>query len=234
MQTRLIPSLNFTETREGGYSCRRDDDGNWTGGRRGRGRLVGSMRGISAPEMGRWIGNPDLVTVDAMRAISQDLYRKIATAHYWHPLWCDRLPAGVDLMMFDYGFNAGVHGALSALSSLYGSIDRADVMTEGLLARVTTVPEQVLGRMIAGDLAKVMQSALGVKADGIVGPVTLATISEKSLENWLTIYALGCAQDRAYRHMSGFRVDGNGWLSRLRERVEVASIWASDAVRASV
>lgn len=228
MQTNRDQVLKFTEQREGGYSCRRDDDGNWTGGRRGRGRLVGTMRGISAPAMVSWTGlSPDLVTVEMMRSITPDLYRRIATVHYWNPLWCDHLPDGVDLMMFDYGFNAGVHGALSVLASLYGSLDRTDVMTEQLMSRVLTVPEIVLSRMIAGDLARDMQRILHVDPDGVIGPVTLAAISERHLENLLTIYALGCAQDRAYRQMCGWVANGTGWIGRLHQRVEIAAEWAS-------
>lgn len=233
MHSDLLPSLDFTENREGLYSCRRNDPGNWTGGRVGRGNLVGTMRGISAPEMAGWLGDPSRVTAAVMQGIDQTQYRQIAQSRYWNPLWCDRLPAGVDLMMFDYGFNAGVHGALTVLASIYGSLDRTDVMTEQLLSRVLDVPEIVVSRMIAGDFANDLQRYLGVPIDGVVGPITLTAIAKLRCEDLLTIYALACAQAAAYRQMPGFRIEGDGWLARLWARVEMARVWARENERAA-
>ncbi|GAB6968451.1 hypothetical protein JCM25156A_24890 [Komagataeibacter kakiaceti JCM 25156] len=67
MQTNFLTVTSFTLDEEGLYQCRRDDAGNWTGGVVGHGHLVGTMRGISALTMVRWMGgNPSSITNKVM------------------------------------------------------------------------------------------------------------------------------------------------------------------------
>ncbi|MCW4589401.1 hypothetical protein NO263_02210 [Gluconacetobacter entanii] len=109
MQTNFLTITSFTLGEEGLYQCRRDDAGNWTLGAIGHGNLVGTMRGISAPTMVRWTGgNPAQVTAKVMQSIDVPTFRAIARAFYWRALNCDLLPAGIDAMTFDFGFNAGM------------------------------------------------------------------------------------------------------------------------------
>jgi lysozyme family protein len=116
MQTNFLPITDFTQKAEGLYQRLRSDPGNWTQGGVGHGSLVGTMRGISAPTMVRWMGgNPANVTVKVMQSIDEPTFRAIASAFYWRPLNCDALPAGIDAMVFDFGFNAGIRTAARLL-----------------------------------------------------------------------------------------------------------------------
>mgnify|MGYP001180472072 CR=1 FL=1 len=129
MQTNFLPITDFTQKAEGLYQCLRSDPGNWTQGGVGHGSLVGTMRGISAPTMVRWMGgNPANVTVKVMQSIDVPTFRAIANAFYWRPLNCDALPAGIDAMVFDFGFNAGIRNAARLLQI---ALCDADVAADG-------------------------------------------------------------------------------------------------------
>ncbi|GBQ15197.1 hypothetical protein CFR78_04315 [Komagataeibacter rhaeticus] len=121
MQTNFLTITDFTLGEEGLYQCCRSDGGNWTGGAQGHGFLVGTMRGISAPTMVRWTGgSPAAVTAKTMQSIDVPTFRAIARAFYWRPLNCDLLPAGIDAMVFDFGFNAGIRIAARQLQAAVG------------------------------------------------------------------------------------------------------------------
>lgn len=63
----------------------------------------------------------DTVTVDDVRKLTiedaQDIYR----TRYWNALRCDELPAGIDLMVFDFGVNAGPSRAAKILQKVVGA-----------------------------------------------------------------------------------------------------------------
>ncbi|GAN97159.1 hypothetical protein Geu3261_0144_031 [Komagataeibacter europaeus NBRC 3261] len=121
MQTNFLPITDFTQEQEGLYQCLRSDGGNWTGGAVGHGMLVGTMRGISAPTMVRWMGgNPAAVTCKVMQSIDVPTARAISRAFYWRPLNCDLLSAGIDAMTFDFGFNVGIRVAACQLQTVVG------------------------------------------------------------------------------------------------------------------
>ncbi|MCE2563756.1 glycosyl hydrolase 108 family protein [Komagataeibacter sp. FNDCF1] len=121
MQTNFITITDFTLGEEGLYQCCKSDSGNWTGGAVGHGFLVGTMRGISAATMVRWLGGkPGQVTGKVMQSIDVPTFQAIARAFYWRPLNCDLLPAGLDAMVFDFGFNAGIRVAARQLQAAVG------------------------------------------------------------------------------------------------------------------
>ncbi|WP_206777846.1 glycosyl hydrolase 108 family protein [Komagataeibacter kakiaceti] len=121
MQSNFPTITDFTQGEEGLYQCIRNDAGNWTLGAVQHGNLVGTMRGISAPTMVRWMGgDPGKVTARVMQGIDVSTFRAIARAFYWRPLNCDLLPAGIDAVVFDFGFNAGIRVAARQLQAAAG------------------------------------------------------------------------------------------------------------------
>lgn len=93
---------------------------------------------------------------------------------YWFAAKCDKLPAGVDYMVFDCAVNQGV-----------------------------------------GRAARLLQQALGVEADGKIGPKTLAAVAGAApvpLIQWI-----GDAREAHYRSLKTFATFGKGWMRRLDE-----------------
>lgn len=220
-----------TETREGLYSATRSDPGNWTSGIVGIGRLVGSMRGISAPTMAHWLGSVDLVTPQIMQRIDHATFMAIARAYYWRALNADALGVGIDRMLFDFGFNAGVSRAAKQFQQIVGVPEKqidGDIGAATLRALNLVRPEGVAG-FVARGWAVQLQQDLGVSPDGALGPITLSAINRQSMWRRLMIYALASRQELAYRSFSGFLENGDGWMARLNWRVR-ASLSDLDAL----
>jgi lysozyme family protein len=90
--------MPFIFKEEGGMSLIRSDRGNWTGGQVGKGVLKGTNMGIAASS------HPNLDIPN----LTKDQATIIYANEYWGPAGCDKLPAGVDLSVFDPAVNSGV------------------------------------------------------------------------------------------------------------------------------
>lgn len=112
---------------EGGYSNDRRDPGNWTGGKVGKGKLLGTKYGIAANSF------PTLDIANITKAQAVEIYRR----QYATPIRFDELPAGVDYAVLDIAINSGgrragliLQGALAGLGQrvkVDGSIGDATV-----------------------------------------------------------------------------------------------------------
>ncbi|MGW9821920.1 lysozyme family protein [Methylorubrum extorquens] len=97
---------------EGGYSTDSQDPGNWTGGKVGVGKLLGTKYGIAA----NTFPNLDIARLTKEQAVA------IYARQYAAPVRFDDLPAGVDYAALDLCINSGavragliLQGALVAL-----------------------------------------------------------------------------------------------------------------------
>lgn len=125
--------FDFTIGAEGRYSDRSSDRGNWTSGVVGKGTLVGSCWGISAPTLIEWVGqtNASIVTADYMKNLSLATAKMIYKIKYWNYMQCELLNSGVDLMVWDFGVNAGQGRSISMLQQI------VEVTVDGLAGPVT-------------------------------------------------------------------------------------------------
>jgi lysozyme family protein len=123
--------LSFTLGEEAGYQANRKDRGNWFDG-----VLVGTNLGISAPTLAIWlrehndIRKPEQVA-QVMRSLTIDMATAIYLARYWKPIDGDQLPAGIDLMLFDHGVNAGIETSVQLVQQL------VRVAGDGVLGPIT-------------------------------------------------------------------------------------------------
>lgn len=69
-----------THLNEQGYTNNPDDNGNWTGGKKGKGKLIGTNNGISAPVLQAYLGVP---TVGDMKTLSLQIQQQIYKNEYW-------------------------------------------------------------------------------------------------------------------------------------------------------
>jgi lysozyme family protein len=131
--------LSFTFGEEAGYQANRKDRGNWLGD-----VLVGTNLGISAPTLAIWLREHNNITkpeqvAQVMRSLPIDMASAIYLAKYWKPIDGDQLPAGIDLMLFDHGVNAGVGRSVRLVQQLMYVAD------DGAMGPIT------LGRIRAAD-----------------------------------------------------------------------------------
>jgi lysozyme family protein len=114
----------------------------------------------------------------AMRALTPAIVAPMYEMKYWRTSYCEKLPRGLDLLVFSMAVNAG-----------------------------------------AGRSVKLLQDAIGVVADGVIGPNTMAKINEANVETLIDKFSK--ARTAFYRGLKTFPVFGKGWLSRTEsERLE--------------
>lgn len=104
---------------EGGYTDNPDDNGNWTGGKKGVGVLVGTNYGITAPELMRNLGR--VPTKQDMKNISKDLVESIYKKNYWDPISGDKISNQDQAnAIYDMAINAGVGTAIILAKRVLG------------------------------------------------------------------------------------------------------------------
>ena len=156
--------LELVLKHEGGYVDHPKDPG-------GRTNL-----GVTQRVWEEWVGHE--VDEKAMRALTPALVAPMYEMKYWRTSYCEKLPRGLDLLVFSMAVNAG-----------------------------------------AGRSVKLLQDAIGVVADGVIGPNTMAKINEANVE--VLIDKFSEARTSFYKGLKTFPVFGKGWLSRTEsERLE--------------
>lgn len=225
MEDRFGACVAFTQREEGGYVADPRDPGNWSGGRVGYGQLIGSNMGVGAAALLAWMGTDSGLSAVLMRDLPVSTYEDIARKNYWIPLGCGRLPAGLDLMVFDFGWNRGVPTSLDLLRRcsdvMMDDADRIGTEKPGSQATLGSL----LHRLPPADVALV-QRRLRVHEDGVVGPATLAALTaQESLGPLIAILAIHAGQIASYRRLNNFKIYGAGWLARTeRRRNEALSV----------
>jgi lysozyme family protein len=115
-------SLKHLLVHEGGYSNHPSDPGGPTN------------FGITIIDYRKYI-NP-AGTADDVRRMDVNDAKRIYRSKYWDALSCDRLPAGLDYSLFDYGVNSGIARAGRVLRRLCGLPDSDYHVTGEVLAAV--------------------------------------------------------------------------------------------------
>ena len=100
----------FTKKEEGGWANNPADPGGAT------------EEGITFLTFVSWRTEQGLPapSLQDLKNISDDEWAALAGAKYWNPVHGDSLPAGLDLCVFDFGFNAGTVNSVKCLQIALG------------------------------------------------------------------------------------------------------------------
>ena len=129
--------IPFTFQSEGGYSNDPTDGGNWKNG-----IVVGSNFGITWQDVVAAYGSNYPITAEFMRNITPDFAKKVMRIQYWNVVNAGNLWAGLDLMVFDFGFNAGNGTSAEELQVLLGFTGRN---VDGDIGRMTVAAANAIG-----------------------------------------------------------------------------------------
>lgn len=112
----------FIDAHEGGLSLDPADNGNYQGGKRGDGALVGSKYGVTAPALAAYRGvSPYSITAKAMADLTRDEAIKIGVSLYYEQPGFARLPWNrVTLSIVDKGWGSGPAQAIKLLQRMVG------------------------------------------------------------------------------------------------------------------
>jgi len=123
--------------REGELSLDPRDDGNWTGGRQGVGRLKGTKFGIAANSY------PDVDIPILTWAAAKAIYRR----DYWDRIRADELGQPLDEYLFDLAVNSGARRAAQILQAAVGTLQDG-VIGPKTLAAVKARPVRDVLRLV--------------------------------------------------------------------------------------
>jgi lysozyme family protein len=132
----FMRAVNFTLAPkiEGELSMDPDDPGNWTGGEKGKGTLLGTKYGISAAQYPH-LDIPLLRKEDAIAIYRRD---------YWDVIAGDMLPPRLSLAVFDTAVNQGQGTAAKLLQASLGITADGKVGPETIARARTVEPEDTL------------------------------------------------------------------------------------------
>ncbi len=181
----------FTSQREGKISMDPHDPGNWTGGKVGKGNLVGTNKGISAAAY------PDLDIMGLSDAEIRALYFRDYWLRSGAARFAKKYPA-LACRLYDLSVNCGVTRASKFLQR------GVNTVCTGYVAATRQAPwRQAIARITNGKPLLV---------DGKVGPITAAVITACPHDN--ALHAALCGE--AYNHYKeGDPGNIAGWLNRL-------------------
>ncbi len=133
MKTPFEQAVRYITRWEGVYSGDPADNGNWTGGKRGVGKLVGSQYGVTPAAIAGLRGIPVAsVTAETIRSITLEEAAKLALENYYLRPRLDMLPwNAVTASIMDFGWGAG---PVQAIKLLQRMLDTAD---DGIMGPAT-------------------------------------------------------------------------------------------------
>ncbi len=171
--------MNFTDAfayvvgEEGKLSLDPNDKGNWTGGAVGIGELKGTKYGVSAAAY----PNLDIANLSLPDA------QAIAKRDYWDKIQGDNLRYGIALCLFDFGYNAGTHEAITcAQDVLY--LTRDGILGPHTLnaLKLTSFKQFVADFTAARIKAYTQMPAFQEDGDGWIARANLT--AQKALASW--------------------------------------------------
>ena len=102
--------------------------------------------GISVEEL-RAIRNLNHLTMADLQKLTREEAREIYRVRYWNPLKCDDLPAGVDLVVVDFGVASGLTVSAERLQRVVGAKDDGAVGPATLAATKAMAVVDVITKM---------------------------------------------------------------------------------------
>lgn len=138
----FAPALSRALVHEGGFSDHKDDPGGAT------------MKGVTQRVYDAWRKRRSL-PLRSVRLIEEADLQAIYRKQYWDAVKGDRLPAGVDYVVFDGAVNSGPAQSVKWLQRALGSVKVDGVIGEATLAAIEAYPDhdQLVALMIGRRLA---------------------------------------------------------------------------------
>ena len=134
MRENFSKAFELTIGHEGGFQNDPNDRGNWSTGIIGKGVNRGTKYGVSA------MSYPTLDIKNLTVAQAEAIYKK----DYWDRNSCDRLPAGVDYLVFDISVNHGVKDGAVFLQQAIGAKPDGDIGPTTLAMVARKNPQEII------------------------------------------------------------------------------------------
>jgi lysozyme family protein len=127
--------------------------------------------GVTRRVWEEFVGHP--VSEADMRALTPEKVGKLYKQRYWDRVSADRLPKGVDYVVFDFAVNAGVGRAVKTLQSAVGSTP------DGIIGN------QTMARVNACEPKKLVNDYSDARVDFYQGIVARRPEQARFIRGWL-------------------------------------------------
>jgi len=124
--------LTFTLAQEGGFADNPEDPGGAT------------FKGITLASLREWLKAPN-TPVSVLKGLDAVTVAKFYRTQFWDRDQCDIVPAGLDLMLFDFGVNAGEQRPIPMLQWVLGVDDDGIIGPKTLDAIKAWSPQDLIG-----------------------------------------------------------------------------------------
>ena len=132
----------FVSLAEGGYTDNPLDNGNWTGGQKDLGDLIGTNHGISAPTLCQWYHRK--ATKSDMQNLPYSVALEIYKKNYWDALdLSDLHNQSLALLIYDGAVNQGVAKMTTFIKATLEEMDVHVAKNEdvrSLISKINSVP----------------------------------------------------------------------------------------------
>jgi lysozyme family protein len=115
MQSNWDKSFELVMHSEGGFSTDPRDKGNHMPD----GRPGCTNWGVTMITYEMYVGRQ--ATIEEMKALTKEDVKPLYKKLFWDKCWCDKLPEGLDYLIFDFAVNAGCGMAIILLQRAVGS-----------------------------------------------------------------------------------------------------------------
>jgi lysozyme family protein len=133
-------SFELVMTSEGGFS----DDPRDKGNHMPDGRPGCTNWGVTMITYEMYVGRQ--ATIEEMKALTKadvkPLYKKL----FWDKCWCDKLPSGIDYLIFDFAVNAGRGMAIILLQRAVGSKEDGGMGPNTYAATLMYNPKELIDK----------------------------------------------------------------------------------------
>ena len=127
--------------------------------------------GVTQAVWEEFVGHP--VSESDMRNLTVEKVSKLYKQRYWDRVLAEKLPKGVDYVVFDFAINAGVGRAVKTLQSTVGS------NPDGIIGN------QTLARINAMDAKELVQQYSDARVDFYQGIVARKPDQARFIKGWL-------------------------------------------------
>ena len=85
-------------------------------------------------------------TIDEMKSLTVDDVEPLYKRLFWDRMWCDKMPIGIDYLLFDFGVNAGVGQSVLLLQRAVGANPDGAMGPLTFAATITQNPADLIER----------------------------------------------------------------------------------------
>lgn len=128
---------------EGGYTADPIDNGNWTGGKRGVGELMGTKYGVAANTYGDMLKKQGKTIKGLTLNDAKEIYKR----DFWDKCQCDKLHNLIRYPLFSCAVNCGAKQASKFIQrASLGAVDDGNIGSKSITAINANTPKLILER----------------------------------------------------------------------------------------